>query len=64
MSDPLKPSASLLCKLGSIIVHAEEAASPKGHHFDKIALDGLVSDPEVTEWMEAMRKMQMVPVKR
>lgn len=62
--DPLKPSAALLCKLGSIIVHAEELASPTGHGFDKIALEQLMKDPEVAEWMAGMRSMAMLPVKR
>lgn len=64
MSDPLKPSAALLCKLGSIIVHAEELTSPSGHIFDKHALNTLVTDAEVIEWMKAMRSMAMLPVKR
>lgn len=64
MSDPLKPSASLLCKLGSIIVHCEELISPDGHPFDKHALNTLASDPEVSEWMASMRSMAMLPVKR
>ena len=64
MAEALKPSPALLCKLGSIIIHTEELTSPTGHGFDKIALDGLVNDPEVVEWMEAMRAMAMLPVKR
>lgn len=62
--DPFAPSAALLSKLGSIAVHAEELTSPTGHDFDKIALDSLLSDPEVTEWLDGMRKMAMLPVKR
>ena len=38
MNDPLKPSLTLLVKLGSLIIHHEESASPDGHHFDKIAI--------------------------
>jgi hypothetical protein len=30
----LQPSPALLCKLGSIIVHVEEASEPGGHPFD------------------------------
>lgn len=62
MKDPLKPSLSLLSKLGSIIVHAEEMASLKGHAFDKIAMDGLLNDPEVREWLKGMGPL--LPVKR
>jgi hypothetical protein len=64
MSDPFKPSAALLVKLGSIIVHYEEMTSPTGHHFDKHALDGLLFDPEVVQWFAAMQDMAMLPVKR
>lgn len=64
MADPLKPSVSLLVKLGSIAVHAEELASPKGHPFDRDALKTLYDDPEVIAWRSAMDKMAMLPVKR
>lgn len=64
MTDPLKPTPTLLCKLGSIIVHAEELASPDGHGFDKIALEQLIDDPEVNQWVRAMDAMAMLPKKR
>lgn len=64
MPDPLKPSPALLCKLGSVLVHAEEMASPDGHTFDKVALDQLLADPEVTEWRGMMDLMAMLPKKR
>lgn len=63
-SGPLAPSASLLCKLGSIIVHAEEAASPGGHPFDINTLRTLLKDPEVMAWFDAMRKFGFLPEKR
>ena len=58
---PLKPSPSLLVKLGSIIVHMQELTSPAGHIVDKHALDTLWSDPEVVAWIEAMDKMAFLP---
>lgn len=64
MSDPLKPSLPLLIKLGSLIVHHEEAHSPTGHPFDLNAIKSLADDPEVRAWFEAMNKMAMLPVKR
>lgn len=64
MKDPLKPSAALLIKLGSMVVHYEEMLSRKGHEFDKHALDTLNSDLEVREWFAAMHKLAMLPVKR
>lgn len=62
--NPLKPSTSLLCKLGSIVVHVEEMLSPSGHQFDKTALDQLLKDSEVREWISGMDKLAMLPVKR
>lgn len=64
MPDPLKPSASLVVKLGSIIVHCEELASSGGHPYDKAALDTLNHDPEVVEWRQQMDKLGFLPVKR
>jgi hypothetical protein len=62
--NPLKPSATLLCKLGSIVVHTEEMLSDKGHHFDLEALKAVLTDREVEEWMLAMQKMALLPEKR
>lgn len=64
MSDPLKPSATLLIKLGSLVVHADEFHSSDGHKFDKVAFDQLLKDPEVVAWMQAMDKMAFLPKKR
>lgn len=64
MSDPLKPSASLLCKLGSIVVHAEELISSNGHAFDRHALEQLTTDLDVMEWRAQMDAMAMIPKKR
>lgn len=64
MSDPLKPDAATLVKLGSIAVHAEELLEPGAHPFDVEALKGLLSDPAVTAWREQMDAMALLPVKR
>lgn len=64
IKDPLSPSVSLLCKLGSAVVHIEEATSAKGHTFDRVALNSLLADPELKEWLEAMRRQAFLPVKR
>ena len=64
MANPLKPPASLLCKLGSIAVHVDEGLSAKGHEFDFVALKGLLEDPEVAEWLKQMDKLAFVPKKR
>ena len=63
-NDPLRPLPTLLCKLGSIVVHAEEFLSPRGHPVDKAALDDLLKDPEVRAWLDDMGREALVPVKR
>lgn len=62
--DMMKPSAALLCKLGSIAVHADELLSPDGHQFDRVALAALMADAEVKEWLTAMDGAAMLPKKR
>jgi len=58
------PSMRLLCKLGSIMVHAEEMIGPTGHGFDKVTLESLLTEPEVVEWRKAMEAMELLPRKR
>lgn len=60
----LAPGAALLSKLGSIVVHIEEARSVEGHHYDWVSLDLLLADPEVKEWLAQMDAMAMLPKKR
>lgn len=61
---PLKPSMSLLCKLGSIAVHVDEFLSKQGHEFDKHAIDQLLDDGEVKQWIQQMTDMAFLPRKR
>ena len=63
-TEALRPGMSLLCKLGSALVHAEELAGPGGHEFDSVALAQAMADPEVTDWLAAMRRMALLPLKR
>lgn len=58
------PTMSLLCKIGSILVHVEEATEPGGHPFDAYAIRSLMSDPEIVEWLAEMRDGAFLPVKR
>lgn len=51
-------------KLGSIAVHVEEMLSPKGHHFDRAALQTLLEDVEVQGWISEMDAMAFIPKKR
>lgn len=60
----LNPSASLLAKLGSAVIHAEEFVSDKGHAFDLEAFKALLSDSEIQEWLEGMRTKLLLPEKR
>ena len=64
MMDPLKPEPSLLVKLGSIAVHAEELVSSNGHEFDRDALATLLADPEVQAWRKAADELALLPLKR
>lgn len=60
----LKPSTSLLCKLGSLIVHADEALSNGGHQFDIDAFKTLLIDKSVEFWLSEMTELALIPVKR
>lgn len=60
--DPLKPSITLLMKLGSAIVHAEEYLSKDSHPFDLNSFERMSQDPEVLSWIKAMGAM--LPQKR
>lgn len=53
-ADPTKPNLPLLMKLGSIVVHADEGFSAKGHEFDIEAMMPLLRDPEVQQWIKDM----------
>ena len=64
MSDPLNPTITVLCKLGSIAIHVQEMLSVKGHPFDRAALESLLNDYEVTEWLSTMDTLAMLPKKR
>ncbi len=60
----LNPSINLLVKLGSIAVHVDEMLSPDGHNFDRVAIEQLLKDPEVKDWIKQMTAAAMLPVKR
>lgn len=55
---------SLLVKLGSIMVHADEATGPNAHHFDTATIRSLLEDSEVKEWRAEMEAMALLPVMR
>ena len=64
MSDPLKPSATVLIKLGSIAVHVEEMIETKFKNvdFDLPPVKADLSDPEVRAWIKDMGVF--LPLKR
>jgi L-serine deaminase len=66
--DALKPNPGLLCKIVSVLVHADEMResinNPAAHEVDRIALASALDDPEVKEWVETMTQMSMAPIKR
>lgn len=52
--DPLKPGLPLLMKLGSIVVHIQEFASPTGSPFDMASAIALIDNTDVQDWIKAM----------
>jgi hypothetical protein len=60
----LEPPLSLLAKLGSILVHVDEASGASGHDFDWIAVRSLMADSEVQAWLTSMDAMGFLPKKR
>ncbi len=60
----LSPAPGLLCKLASLAVHIDELYSAGGHEFDRAALNTLINDREVQQWIAEMTKLGMAPVKR
>jgi hypothetical protein len=67
---PLSPSTTLLVKLGSALVHAEEALDElkRGNlaaaQTDMEAFQTVASDPEVKDWRKQMDALAFLPVKR
>ena len=64
MNEVLKPSATILTKLGSLYVHIEEMISDKGSHFDIETIKGQLADGELQEWIKGMDKLALIPKKR
>ncbi len=58
-------SASLACKLGSVVVHLEECfIGDRGHPLDLEELKRLLADTEVREWLTMMNGQALLPKKR
>lgn len=63
-TNALNPEPALIVKLGSLIVHYQELTGPRPSELDKVAIDSLLGDPDVTEWFDAMNKLALLPLKR
>lgn len=61
-SEVIEPDLTLLCKLGSIVVHADEMTEPGAHEFDHTALRTLIADADVQAWIKKMGPL--LPLKR
>lgn len=64
MSNPLKPEATTLIKVGSLLIHYQEYNSSDCHALDKAAIDSLEKDPDVIQWIKEMTELALLPVKR
>jgi hypothetical protein len=65
MTDKMKtenPPLTLLCKLGSLAVHVDEALSDDSHLYDWTVIHMLLDDPEVKQWIIDMGPL--LPKKR
>jgi hypothetical protein len=60
----LRPSMALLVKLGSIAIHCDEMLSSEGHNFDRLAIESILNDKEVRDFIEEGQRTQMLPMKR
>jgi hypothetical protein len=63
-ADVYAPPVRLLAKLGSIVVHVDEAAGKGGHEFDWAAIRSLLADREVQDWLVGMDAAGLLPKKR
>lgn len=55
---------SLVVKLASIAVHAEEMLSPNGHYFDRETIKSLLNDLEVRGFLDDPANAAFLPLKR
>lgn len=59
-----QPSPEVGMALASAVVHAQELTEPGGHDFDAAAFEGALAVPGVREYMDELRSMALLPVKR
>lgn len=59
----LAPPLTLLCALGSLVVHYQEYQED-GHPLDLEAIHSLERSQEVSDWLNVMTQAGYLPVKR
>jgi hypothetical protein len=64
VSNSLKPTPAVLRKLGGIILRSAEIASPTGPALDKLALNALIADRDVQDWLTGMSDLALLPARR
>lgn len=58
------PSLSVLIKLASLAVHADEMLAPGGHDLDREAIRGLLADTELRTYLAHPALRVYLPLKR
>lgn len=54
----------LAAKIGSALMHADEASSKDGHAYDWAAFRALAGDADVQNWMSSLARDGLLPVRR
>lgn len=62
--EPLNPTLSLLSKLGSLAVYAEEMLGHEYHASERAAIQSLLEDEEVQQWLKEMHQLSLIYRKR
>ncbi len=57
-------SLVLAAKLGSLVVHVQEYLSRNSNPVDRSAIETIINDPEIAEWIKVLEKDALVSVKR
>lgn len=55
---------SVIIKLASLAVHADEMLSPQGHQFDQETIKSILADDEVKRFLSEMDKLALLPLRR
>lgn len=58
------PDPLVSVKLASVAVHAKELLAPGGHEFDAAAIDGLLAEQDVKDYLRQLDDMALLPKPR